>query len=96
MSRFNRSFLTLSAYEVDPLSWFTGPLVPIVFATLNLAYGGTLAIVIWLQVGNPRLQFAGVIICSLACLYVHVMTRPLRPRIGWRTGAIAMGIGCVG
>ncbi len=96
MSRFNRRFLTLSAYEVDPLSWFTGPLVPIVFAALNLAYGGTLAIVTWTQVGNPRLQFAGVLICTLGCVLVHVMTRPLRPRIGWESGAIAVGIGCVG
>jgi hypothetical protein len=96
MSRFNRHFLTLSAYEVDPLSWFTGPLVPIVFAALNLAYGGTQAFVTWMQVGNPRLQFAGVLICTLGCLFVHVMTRPLRPRIGWGAGAIAVGIGCVG
>lgn len=96
MSRFNRHFLTLSAYEVDPLSWFTGPLVPLVFATLNLAYGGTLALVTWVQVGNPRLQFAGVILSTLACLLVHVMTRPLRPRIGWGVGAIAMGMACLG
>jgi hypothetical protein len=96
MSRFNRHFLTLSAYEVDPLSWFTGPLVPIVFAALNLVYGGTLALVTWVQVGNPRLQFAGVILCTLACLLVHVMTRPLRPRIGWGVGAIAVGMGCLG
>lgn len=96
MSRFNRHFLTLSAYEVDPLSWFTGPLVPIVFASLNFAYGGTLAIVTWAQVGSPRLQFAGVLICTFGCLFVHVMTRPLRPRIGWGIGAIAVGIGCVG
>jgi hypothetical protein len=96
MGLFNRRFLALSAYEVDPLSWFTGPLVPIVFAALNLAYGGTLAIVTWTQVGNPRLQFAGVIICTLACVFVHVMTRPLRPRIGWGTGAIAVGIGSLG
>ena len=70
--------------------------MPIVFAALNLAYGGTLAIVTWTQVGNPRLQFAGVILCTLACLFVHVMTRPLRPRIGWGVGAIAMGMGCLG
>jgi hypothetical protein len=96
MSRFNRHFLTLSAYEVDPLSWFTGPLVPIVFAALNLAYGGTLALVTWAQVGNPRLQFAGVILCTLACLLVHVMTRPMRQRIGWEVGAIAVGMACLG
>ena len=96
MSRFNHRFLALSAYEVDPLCWFTGPLVPIVFAALNRAYGGTLAIVTWTQVGYPSLQFAGVIVCTLGCLFVHVMTRPLRPRIGWGIGAVAVGIGCAG
>jgi hypothetical protein len=86
----------LSAYDVDPLSWFTGPLVPLVFATLNLIYGSILAIATWIQVGNPRLQFAGVILCSVACFYVHLMTRPLRRRIGWGTGAIAMGFASLG
>ena len=87
---------TVSPYEVDPLSWFTGPLVPLVFATLNLVYGSALATVTWIQVGNPRLQFAGVILTTLGCLYVHLMTRPLRRRIGWGTGAIAIGISSLG
>jgi hypothetical protein len=91
-----RRFTALSAYDVDPLSWFTGPLVPLVFAALNLVYGSTLAVITWVQVGNPRLQFTGVVICSAACLFVHLMTRPLRKRIGWGVGAIAMGIASLG
>lgn len=86
----------ISASEVDPLSWFTGPLVPLVFAGLNLVYGSSQAIVTWIQVGNPRLQFSGVILSTLACLYVHWRTRPMRPRIGWRTGAIAIGAASLG
>jgi len=85
-----------SPYDVDPLSWFTGPLVPLVFASLNLLYGSTLAILTWIQVGNPRLQFAGVILATVGCLFVHLMTRPLRRRIGWGVGAIAMAISSVG
>jgi hypothetical protein len=87
---------TVSPFDVDPLSWFTGPLVPLVFATLNLLYGSTLAIVTWFQVGNPRLQFAGVILTTAGCLFVHLMTRPLRRRIGWGVGAIAMAISSAG
>lgn len=96
MIRVNQRLTTLSAYDVDPLSWFTGPLVPLVFAGLNLVYGSTLAIITWIQVGNPRLQFAGVILCTLACLVVHVRSRPMRGRLTWRAGALAMGIGSLG
>ncbi|HEV7741982.1 MAG TPA: hypothetical protein VGO65_06145 [Pseudolysinimonas sp.] len=92
----NRRMAALSAYDVDPLSWFTGPLVPLVFAALNLVYGSTLAIITWIQVGNPRLQFAGVLLCTLACLFVQIMTQPMRRRIGWKVGAIAVGTGSLG
>ncbi|MEZ5190188.1 MAG: hypothetical protein R2717_04410 [Schumannella sp.] len=84
----------LSAYDVDPLSWFTGPLVPLVFAAVNLVYGITLAAATW--TGTPRLQFIGVLLCSLACLLVHVLTRPMRGRITWRGAALAVGISCIG
>jgi hypothetical protein len=96
MSLFNRRYAGVAAYDLDPLSWFTGPLVPLVFAALNLLYGSTLAILTWIQVGNPRLQFAGVILSTAACLFVHVMTRPLRRRITWRAGAIAVGTASFG
>lgn len=98
MSRpiLGRRLSSVSPYEVDPLSWFTGPLVPLVFAALNLVYGTTLAILTWIQVGNPRLQFAGVILTTVGCLFVHLMTRPLRPRIGWGVGAVAMAISSAG
>ncbi|HWM33360.1 MAG TPA: hypothetical protein VNR36_03870 [Pseudolysinimonas sp.] len=96
MSRPWRRVAGLSAYELDPLSWFTGPFVPLVFAGLNLVYGVTMATITWIEVGNPRLQFAGVILGTLGCLFVHVATRTLRTRISWRAGAIAVGLGSLG
>jgi hypothetical protein len=96
MTRPWRRVAALSASELDPLSWFTGPFVPLVFAGLNLAYGSTLAVVTWLQMPTPRLQFVGVLLCTSACLVVHVLTRPLRKPITWRAGALVVGIGSAG
>ena len=44
---------TVSPYEVDPLSWFTGPLVPISFAFLGLAYGLILSALTWNDTVSP-------------------------------------------
>jgi hypothetical protein len=96
MSRPWRRVPALSASELDPLTWFTGPFVPLVFAGLTLAYGTTLAVITWVQLPTPRLQFVGVLLCTLACLLVHVLTRPLRKPITWRAGAIAVGLGSAG
>ncbi|HWH26598.1 MAG TPA: hypothetical protein VNT53_08145 [Pseudolysinimonas sp.] len=91
-----RRHLALSAQQVDPLSWFTGTHVPLVFGAINLLYGWTLAFVAWRSHPEPRLQFAGVLICSLACVFVHVRTRPMKRRIGARGGAIAVSIASLG
>ncbi len=93
---FDRRFLRLSAQEVDPLSWFTGSLVPLVFAALNLAYGGVFAILSWAASPNPIVQIVGVLLCSSACVLVHVLTRPMRRRIGWPGAIVAVGIATCG
>jgi hypothetical protein len=92
----NRRYFALSPQQIDPLSWFTGPLVPLVFGGVNLLYGWTLAVLIWKADPGPRLQFAGVLVCTLACIFVHIMTRPMRRQIGWGVGAIAMGAATAG
>lgn len=93
---FDHRFLRLSAQEADPLSWFTGPLVPLVFAGLNVFYGGVLAAVTWSSSPQPVLQVAGVAVCTAACLLVHALTRPMRGRIGWPGAIAAVGLGVVG
>lgn len=94
--RFDRRFLRLSAQDADPLSWFTGPLVPLVFGTLNLLYGGTFAVLTWNASRQPVLQVVGVLLCTAACVVIHLLTRPMRTRLTWRGSAVAVLIGVVG
>jgi hypothetical protein len=93
---FNSRILTISAREIDPLSWFTGPFVPLVFAAINLFYGGALAILTWGASAFPVAQLIGVLLCTAACVYVHVVTRPRFAAIGWGGGAIAILIAGTG
>jgi hypothetical protein len=92
----DRQFWRLSAQEVDPLTWFTGSLVPLVFAGLNLLYGGTFAAVTWGGSDVPLLQVGGVALCTAACLLVFALTRPMNRRMGWGGASLALAIGIVG
>ena len=93
---FDRRFFGLSAQEADPLSWFTGSLVPLVFAGLSLLYGGTFAILTWGASRDPVVQLVGVALCTIACVIVHVLTRPMRRRLGWGGAIVALTIGIAG
>lgn len=95
-SLLDHRFLRLSAQDADPLSWFTGSLVPLVFAGLNLFYGGTFAILTWGASRAPLVQLVGVALCTAACVLVHVLTRPMRRRLGWGGASTALAIGIGG
>lgn len=92
----DRRFLRLSAQDADPLSWFTGSMVPLVFGSLSLLYGGTFALLSWGSSRQPVLQLVGVALCAGACVLVHVLTRPMRRRIGWIGGSVALVLGVAG
>lgn len=47
MTTRNVGLLRLAARDVDPMSWFTGPYVPLVFATFVLAWGGLMSVLTW-------------------------------------------------
>jgi hypothetical protein len=95
-SPLDRRWLRLSAQEADPLSWFTGSLVPLVFAALNLLYGGTFAVLTWGASRDPLIQIVGVALCSGACVIVHLLTRPMRRGLGWASASFALALGVVG
>jgi hypothetical protein len=96
MSLLGRRPSALSAQQVDPLSWVTGPYVPLVFGLVILVYGGTMTILTLPDIEHPLAQFGAVALFALACLSVHLATRPLRPPIGWAAPVIALLIGSSG
>jgi hypothetical protein len=81
--------LRYSARDVDPMSWFTGPYVPLVFAAFIAIYGGTMSIITWWHTESPGTQLAGVALCTLACLLVQLLTS-LRNRFNWQLGAVVV------
>ena len=89
MATSRRQFVT-SAREIDPLSWFTGPLVPVSFALLGLVYGLFLAALTWDDTELPWLQVLAAVLCASSGLAVHIATRPMRRDLGWVGGALAL------
>ena len=79
MTLLERRRSALSAQQVDPLSWVTGPFVPLVLGILVLGYGGAMAALTLPDVRHPGAQFVAAAMCSAACLFVHLATRPMRP-----------------
>jgi hypothetical protein len=95
MATPKRYFLT-SAQQVDPLSWFTGPYMPLAFSALIFVSGTLLTALAWEVSERPWLQLAGLWLCVIAALVIHLRTRAFRPPIGWGTGAFALAIATVG
>ena len=94
--RAGRGYFRLSAQQVDPLSWFTGPMVPLAFGALIALYGGTVSIATWSQAGIPLLQPLALVLCVGANVLIHAVTRPLRQPIGWLLAALALAISTLG
>jgi len=84
---------SLSAQQVDPASWVTGPYVPLVFGGLTLLYGTVMAIATLPDVRHPVAQFAAAALFGLAGLVLHLATRPSRPPLGWAGGILTLLIG---
>ncbi len=95
MARSRHPF-TLSAQQVDPLSWFTGPFVPLTLAALVLVNGGISIAATWTVARYPALQLLALALCVLAPLMVHRMTRPLRRTLGWASAIGAIGVAVAG
>ncbi len=87
--------LRLSARDVDPLSWFTGPFVPVIFGTVVAVYGTVMAIVMNMVGSGGLLQIIGVALCAVACALVQGLTM-LRVRVDNGLGMAAVGVGGAG
>ncbi len=94
--RIRRRFLITSAQQVDPLSWFTGPLVPLSFAAATAIYGGVATFLTLDQSDPPLTQWVALVLCVTANVIIHLATRPLRQPIGWLFAALALAISALG
>jgi len=88
--------LRLSAQQVDPLSWFTGPLVPLAFAMLSFIYGASLTAYRWFDTAAPWLQVIALALYAVGGIGIHIATRPFRRPIGWLLGAALVSPAVVG
>ncbi|MEO6532208.1 MAG: hypothetical protein ABIO06_01395 [Pseudolysinimonas sp.] len=83
--------LAVSAQELDPLTWFTGRIVPLVFAGLVVLIAA-FRVPTWFDTDAPVLQPVSIVLCAGACVFVYLMTRPLRPQFGWGAGVVTVAI----
>jgi hypothetical protein len=88
--------LGVTPQQIDPLSWFTRPLLPVIFFVLTLVVGVTTILATWHQLDAPWADVAGLVLLAGACLLVHWSTRPLRPAFRGRDAAGPLALATAG
>jgi hypothetical protein len=86
----------ISPRQIDPLSWITGPLVPLAFAGVSIAYA-VYGIVTTAAFASPVLQVSASVLFVVAQLVLHFAARGLRGVVPTRiaVGAVALGCGAL-
>ena len=89
-----RGVVPISPRQIDPLSWITGSLVPLIFAAITAAYG---ARAIALDAGRTDvpLQLSAAILFITAQLILFAVSRGLQRTIGLRAAVVAVGVGVI-
>jgi len=86
---------TVSPQQIDPLSWYTRPLVPVVLGTIAGLYSiGSIALT-WTQLAVPLLDLAAVALILAACLTVQFRTRPMRGMFALRHALLPLALAAV-
>jgi len=68
----------ISPQRTDPLSWFTRPLIPLIFAFTAVVYGLGVTLFTWELANEPWLDLIAIALVFGACIVVQLWTRPLR------------------
>jgi len=91
----SRETWRVSPQQIDPLSWFTRPLVPAAFAGMALGYGGITLATTWDLLNEPWLDIIALLLATLACVIVQVWTRPLRVPFSARHAILPIALGVI-
>lgn len=77
-----REHVRLAPQRVDPLSWFTGPRIPLVVVIVLVAMALSTTIVHWRQWSNPWQELLALPFFGLSAYILSTATRPQRPPFG--------------
>jgi hypothetical protein len=87
---------TLSPQDVDPISWFTGPRIPILLSLAGVAEGLLITLLYWGRWSSIPLQFVGLALFLAAGWLTASGGRPHRPRFGPARSSRILLVGCAG
>jgi hypothetical protein len=85
-----RDALGVTPQQIDPLSWFTRPLVPIAFSSLAMLVGLSTIAGTWSSLSMPWLDVIAILLIAVACVVVQLRTRPLRQTFGPRDAVLPL------
>ena len=91
-----REAWSVSPQQADPLSWFTGPHLPLLLGIGAVVQGAASTVGLWNQWGNPWLQIVALPFFLLAGVLTSVWTRANRPELGRTRALSALGMALVG
>ena len=87
---------TRSPQDVDPLSWFTGPRMPIAFSIAGVLQGVAITIIYWDTWSSVLLQFLAMPFFLGAGWLTATSAQPNRPRFRLRDAAGILALACSG
>ncbi len=87
---------TRSPQDVDPLSWFTGPRMPIAFSIAAVVQGVAITIIYWDSWSSALLQFLAMPFFLGAGWLTASSAQPNRPRFRLRDAAGIFALACAG
>jgi len=87
---------TRSPQDVDPLSWFTGPRMPIAFSIAAVLQALAITIIYWDSWSSVVLQFVAMAFFLGAGWLTAAAAQPNRPRFQGRDAAGILALGCAG
>lgn len=85
-----------SPLEIDPLSWFGGPQLPLVFSVIAVAQGLVLTLVNWSNWTTPGLQLLALPFFLFSGYLTATSTKPHRASFRAPQAGVILGIALVG
>lgn len=87
---------TRSPQDVDPLSWFTGPRMPIAFSIAGVLQGTAITVIYWHSWSNAALQLVALPFFLVAGWLTALSAQPSRPRFRSRDAATILSFAGAG